>query len=214
MNRIEKHPILQVSRDAGIPFHFNGRKLLARKGEVISSALFAHGIKVFGHHPRDGSPQGIFCANGQCAQCLVMADGIPVKGCMVQVREGMRISPCEGTPELPATDQLPGEFKSAPVIEIDVLIIGAGPAGITAALELAPHDVHVLMVDGKHRLGGKLVLQTHSFFGTVADCCAGPGYRHCSKPCGGDIRASQHQGDAERNRGGVLPRQENRSGGG
>jgi Fe-S-cluster-containing hydrogenase component 2/thioredoxin reductase/bacterioferritin-associated ferredoxin len=28
-------------------------------------------------------------------------------------------------------------------------------------------------VDDKHRLGGKLVLQTHSFFGTVADCYAG-----------------------------------------
>jgi NADPH-dependent 2,4-dienoyl-CoA reductase/sulfur reductase-like enzyme/Fe-S-cluster-containing hydrogenase component 2/bacterioferritin-associated ferredoxin len=173
MHRIEKHPILEVSRDAGIPFHFNGRKLLARKGEVISSALFAHGIKVFGHHPRDGSPQGIFCANGQCAQCLVIADGIPVKGCMVQVREGMRISPCDGTPELPAADQPPGEFNNTPVIETDVLIIGGGPAGITAALELAPHDVDVLMVDDKHRLGGKLVLQTHSFFGTLADCYAG-----------------------------------------
>jgi Fe-S-cluster-containing hydrogenase component 2/thioredoxin reductase/bacterioferritin-associated ferredoxin len=29
------------------------------------------------------------------------------------------------------------------------------------------------VVDDKHRLGGKLVLQTHSFFGTVADCYAG-----------------------------------------
>jgi hypothetical protein len=46
MNRIQKHPILQVPRDAGIPFYFSERKLLARKGEVISSALFAHGINV------------------------------------------------------------------------------------------------------------------------------------------------------------------------
>ena len=80
MNRIEKHPILRVPREAGIPFYFNGRKLLARKGEVISSALFAYGIKVFGHHPRDGSSQGIFCANGQWAQCLVIEDGVSVKG--------------------------------------------------------------------------------------------------------------------------------------
>jgi len=173
MSRIEKHPILQAPREAGIPFYFNGRKLLARKGEVISSALFAYGIKVFGHHPRDGSPQGIFCANGQCAQCLVMADGVPVKGCMVQVREGMRISPCDGTPELPDADHLPSEFESTPVVETDVLIIGGGPAGITAALELATHGIEIIIVDDKHRLGGKLVLQTHSFFGTVADCYAG-----------------------------------------
>jgi sarcosine oxidase subunit alpha len=38
---------------------------------------------------------------------------------------------------------------------------------------LAQHNINVLIVDDKHRLGGKLVLQTHSFFGTVADCYAG-----------------------------------------
>ena len=173
MYRIEKHPVLEIAGEAKIPFYFNGRKLLAKEGEVISSALFAYGIKIFGHHPKDKSPQGIFCANGQCAQCLVIADGIPVKGCMVPVREGMRVTTCDGIPELPAADNLPGEFKPIKIIDTDVLIIGGGPAGITAALELAPHGIDVLIVDDKHRLGGKLVLQTHSFFGTVADCFAG-----------------------------------------
>jgi sarcosine oxidase subunit alpha len=173
MHRIERHPILEVRGEAKIPFYFNGTLLYAKEGEVISSALFAYGINVFGHHPKDGSPQGIFCANGQCAQCLVIADGIPVKGCMVQVREGMRITACEGIPELPASDDLPDEFKPVPIIDTDVLIIGGGPAGITAALELAPHNIDVLIVDDKNRLGGKLVLQTHSFFGTVANCYAG-----------------------------------------
>jgi len=173
MYRIESHPILEVEGEAKIPFYFNGRRLLAKEEEVISSALFAYGIKVFGHHSKDGSPQGIFCANGQCAQCLVIADGVPVKGCMIQVREGMRVTTCDGIPELPASDVPPGEFKPIRIIDTDVLIIGGGPAGITAALELAPHDIDILIVDDKHRLGGKLVLQTHSFFGTVADCFAG-----------------------------------------
>jgi hypothetical protein len=31
---------------------------------MISSALIANGINVFGHHHKDGSAQGIFCANG------------------------------------------------------------------------------------------------------------------------------------------------------
>jgi len=173
MYRIEKHPILEVAGEAKTPFFFNGKKLWAKEGEVISSALFAYGIKIFGHHPKDGSAQGIFCANGQCAQCLVIADGVPVKGCMVPVREGMRVTTCDGIPKLPAVDTLPGEFKPVQIIDTDVLIIGGGPAGITAALELAPHGIDVLIVDDKHRLGGKLVLQTHSFFGTVADCFAG-----------------------------------------
>lgn len=173
MNRIDRHPILQAEGEACVPFYFNGRKLLAKEGEVISSALFAYGIKVFGHHPNDGSPQGIFCANGQCAQCLVIADGVPVKSCMAVVKEGMQVTTCDGIPQLPSADHPPREFKPIPLIQTDVLIIGGGPAGITAALELAPLGIDVLIVDDKHRLGGKLVLQTHSFFGTVADCYAG-----------------------------------------
>jgi sarcosine oxidase, subunit alpha len=173
MDRIQRHPILEDKGEAKVPFYFSGKLLYAKEGEVISSALFAYGINVFGHHPKDGSPQGIFCANGQCAQCLVIADGIPVKGCMVQVKEGMKITACDGIPELPVSDDPPVGFKPIPVINTDVLIVGGGPAGITAALELAPLEVDVLIVDDKHRLGGKLVLQTHSFFGTVADCYAG-----------------------------------------
>jgi len=173
MSRIDKHPILKIEKEAKIPFYFSGNLFLAKEGEVISSALFAYGIKIFGHHPKDGSPQGIFCANGQCAQCLVMADGVPVKGCMAQVKEGMRVTTCEGIPELPADDDSPSEFSPIQIIDTDILIIGGGPAGITSALELAPLGIDVLIVDDKHRLGGKLVLQTHSFFGTKSDCFAG-----------------------------------------
>jgi len=173
MYRIEQHPILETKGEAKIHFYFNGGKFLARENEVISSALFANGIRTFGHHPKDGSPQGMFCANGQCAQCMVIANGVPVKGCMTQVKEGMQISTCEGLPLLPEVDVLPEEFEPIQTIDTEVLIIGGGPAGITAALELAQNNINVLIVDDKHRLGGKLVLQTHSFFGTVTDCFAG-----------------------------------------
>ena len=173
MHRIKKHPILEVSGEPTVRFFFCGREYLAREGEVISSALFAYGIKIFGHHPADASPQGIFCANGQCSQCMVIADGVPVKGCMVPVAEGMRVTTCDEVPELPAEDEPAAEFAPIETVETDVLIVGGGPAGITAALELAPHGIDVVIVDDKHRLGGKLVLQTHSFFGTVADCYAG-----------------------------------------
>lgn len=173
MPRIEKHPILTVEGKADVAFYFEGERLLARRGEVITSALFSNGITVFGHHAKDGSPQGIFCANGQCAQCMVIADGLPVKGCMTQVRQGMNVALCDGLPELPPADARPEGFREPPTFETDVLVIGAGPSGVAAALELAAHGVDVLIVDDKHRLGGKLLLQTHSFFGTVRDCYAG-----------------------------------------
>jgi sarcosine oxidase, subunit alpha len=54
-----------------------------------------------------------------------------------------------------------------------VLIIGGGPAGMSAALELGRRGVDALVVDDKHRLGGKLVLQTHRFFGSIDAVYAG-----------------------------------------
>jgi hypothetical protein len=88
--RITSHSILPVDATSFVAFTWQGHVLTARPGEMTASALFAHGVSVFGHHHSDGAPQGIFCANGQCAQCLVLADGKPVKACMTPVSPGKR----------------------------------------------------------------------------------------------------------------------------
>ena len=138
----------------------------------MSSAMMAYGIIVFNTHHKDGAPQGIFCANGQCAQCLVLVNGRPKKACITPVEEGMDVRSLEGLPELPADDELP-EMKEAPVTKTDVLIVGAGPAGMAAATELAVAGLSIIIADDKQELGGKLGLQTHNFFGSVRDCNAG-----------------------------------------
>ena len=107
-HRAREHPILPVPEaEPRVPFYWNGKRLLARAGEVISSALFAAGIHTFGRHPRDGSPLGIFCANGQCAQCTVIANGVALKSCMVPVAENMVVESCDRTPGLPVLDESP-----------------------------------------------------------------------------------------------------------
>ncbi len=170
--RVRSHPILPVRERATVSFTWNGAPMKAYEGEVVTTALFANGVQVFGHHVRDGSPQGIFCANGQCSQCMVLVDGAPVKGCMQIVREGMRVASCEGSPALPPADAMPA-FGEIPSIETDVLVIGGGPAGINAAIELGTLGVRTLVVDDKNEFGGKLTLQTHTFFGSRDDCYAG-----------------------------------------
>jgi sarcosine oxidase subunit alpha len=170
--RITSHPVIDVTDRRDVPFTFDGKELLAKEGEVISSAVFAHGIHQFGRHPSDGSPQGIFCVNGQCSQCLVIADGIPVKACMTQVRGGMHVTSCDGLPGLPESDE-PPRFKDIPVFRTQVLVIGGGPAGICASIELGKLGIQVILADDKPALGGKLTLQTHSFFGSKSDCYAG-----------------------------------------
>ena len=171
-NRIKEHPILPIPQQISIPFRWQNRTLIAHEGETIAAALFANDIKIFGHHHKDGSPLGIFCANGQCSQCMVIADGKPVKSCMEIIKPGMQVMPNDALPELPHDNGQP-VFEPIPEIRVPVLIIGGGPAGLSAAIELGKLGVETLLVDDKHRLGGKLVLQTHRFFGSTDAVYAG-----------------------------------------
>ncbi|WP_457552646.1 FAD-dependent oxidoreductase [Desulfobacula sp.] len=172
VNRIETHPVLDVPEKGTLSFYWNKSKLEGQKNEMISSALFANNIKIFGHHHKDGSAQGIFCANGQCAKCTVIANGIPVKACMTAVKENMIIKSVEGLPKLPDVDETP-QISNIEYMSIDVLIIGGGPAGLSAAIQLDDHKINTILVDDKDELGGKLVLQTHKFFGSQEDSYAG-----------------------------------------
>ena len=47
----------------------------------------------------------------------------------------------------------------------ELAIVGAGPGGVSAALEAASHGVEVTLVDRADKMGGQLVKQTHKFFG-------------------------------------------------
>src|SRR5690606_3867844 len=119
--RIEAHPILNVPMLDKVSFYFNGKLIEAQKGEMISSALIANGVDIFGHHHKDGSAQGLFCANGQCAKCTVIANGVAVKSCMTAVEENMIVQSAEGLPVLPEDDRTQS-FEPIEEISCDVLI--------------------------------------------------------------------------------------------
>ena len=53
--------------------------------------------------------------------------------------------------------------------ETEVLVIGGGPAGLSAAVEAASHGCEVMLVDSDLALGGQLVKQTHKFFGSESE---------------------------------------------
>ena len=133
--RVREHPILKVDERPACEFFWQGRPFQAFEGETISSALFGNGVRVFGHHHKDGAPQGIFCANGQCAQCTVIVNGLPVKACMTALEPGMVVEPLDGLPALPEAAAAKA-FAPVETVAVDCLIIGAGPAGLSAAVEL------------------------------------------------------------------------------
>ncbi len=48
----------------------------------------------------------------------------------------------------------------------DILVVGAGPAGLAAAIEATEHGASVTVVDENAKPGGQLLKQTHKFFGS------------------------------------------------
>jgi NADPH-dependent 2,4-dienoyl-CoA reductase/sulfur reductase-like enzyme len=91
---------------------------------------------------------------------------------MTPLQEGMVLESLEGLPKLPEDDEAP-LLREAPVRDVEVLIVGGGPAGLSAAIELGKLGIDTLILDDKQKLGGKLLLQTHKFFGSVEDSHAG-----------------------------------------
>ena len=173
MTRIEKHPVLEIPQGQKVvEFTFDGRKMTGYEGEAVSSALFANGVRRFSLHRNGKAPQGIFCANGQCSQCTVIIDGLPQKSCITPLKAGMKIETLNGVPKL-AEDDRPVEHTERRNESCDVLVVGGGPSGLNATIELAQLGFNVILVDDKAKLGGKLLLQTHKFFGSEEDCFAG-----------------------------------------
>ena len=50
--------------------------------------------------------------------------------------------------------------------ETDIAIVGAGPAGLSAAIQAANAGAKVLVIDENHAPGGQLFKQIHKFFGS------------------------------------------------
>lgn len=173
MDRIKLHPVLNANQDnKPVSFFFNGELFNGFENEPVSSALIANGIKEFSVHQIDDAPQGIFCANGQCSHCTLIINGKPLKSCITPLKNNMDVRTIFHIPELPKDDFPLNNFK--PVnLKCDVLVIGAGPSGLTSAIELAKLGFEIILIDDKDKLGGKLLLQTHKFFGSIEDCYAG-----------------------------------------
>lgn len=59
----------------------------------------------------------------------------------------------------------------------DILIIGAGPAGLSAAVEAARLGAQVLVLDENYKPGGQLFKQIHKFFGSREHQAGTRGFR-------------------------------------
>ena len=140
-----------------VQISFEGVPIQARAGESVAAALTAHGITHL-RTTRSGRPRGVFCGMGVCQDCLVEIDGVPGhRACMTSVAGPMAIrrqhhgQPASETPApLP-----PATIDDLPVERPELLVIGAGPGGLSAAIAARKAGARVLLVDERRSPGGQ-----------------------------------------------------------
>lgn len=168
--RIDRHPILEFKKGPLVEFELDGRRMEGHEGETIAAALHAAGVRVLRHSIRHDRPRGFFCAIGRCSSCLMTVDGIPnVMTCITPLRRGMNVETQKGKGRIPDTPQaLREEDPSYPrdLGQVQLAIVGGGPAGLSAAVAAGRLGVRSVVIDENRGPGGQLIKQTHMFFGS------------------------------------------------
>jgi D-hydroxyproline dehydrogenase subunit alpha len=146
------HPAIRPVGRA-ITFQFDGSSIAALEGETIAAALSAAGIVAF-RRTQNGAPRGLHCGMGACFDCVVTVDGrIGQRACMTKVADGMTVT---GDAVLPLADFGRAPENAEPENRLcDVLVVGGGPAGLSAATAAAEVGAAVVVLDERSAPGGQ-----------------------------------------------------------
>lgn len=126
------------------------------ESDTVASAMVANG-KLMCREDQNGSGRGVFCGMAVCHECLVTIDSSGGElACMTPVRDGMHVEP-QPARAVPASADV-NELQES-TLTPDVLIIGGGPAGLSAANQLAGRGLDIVLVDERSSLGGQYYKQ-------------------------------------------------------
>jgi NADPH-dependent 2,4-dienoyl-CoA reductase/sulfur reductase-like enzyme len=138
-------------------FRFDGREIPILSGRTIAAALVAAGESRL-RHTRQGDRRGVFCGMGVCQECLVEVDGQPAqRACMTAARAGMRVSSQPALARLTIPRATAGTEER--VRRCELLVIGGGPGGLSAAAIAGEAGLDVVLVDERAKLGGQYFKQ-------------------------------------------------------
>ncbi|WP_200546658.1 FAD-dependent oxidoreductase [Erwinia sp. S38] len=134
---------------------FDGQAIQALASETIAAALARSNIVALRENTQ-GEKRGLWCGMGSCYECVVEVDGKgSQRSCMTLVEQGMQIHSRR------SDDRTPQPLASAPAtVEpaetvCDLLVLGAGPAGLSAALVAAQAGAAVIVIDERPQSGGQ-----------------------------------------------------------
>ncbi|WP_337269907.1 FAD-dependent oxidoreductase [Oryzifoliimicrobium ureilyticus] len=147
--------------DQRVDIVVDGVAITAERGMTIAAAIEASGRHAFSRGLK-GEPRGIFCGMGACQDCLVTVNSrLSQRACMTTIRSGMTIERPGPRPTI--VDNAVADLASVPqaieTIQTDLLVIGAGPAGLSAAEAAACAGARVTVVDERTAAGGQYFKQ-------------------------------------------------------
>ncbi|GAA0313074.1 FAD-dependent oxidoreductase [Kineococcus aurantiacus] len=160
----------RVDRSRTITFTFEGRTHEGHPGDTLASALLAGGRHQVGTSIKLGRPRGIGAAWAEDPGGLVQVEEpFPEPMLLASTLELFDGLSAHG---------LPGQGRLAEVadtarydsrhLHVDVLVVGAGPAGLQAALTAARAGARVALVDEQSEAGGTLLGSTDVLGGAPA----------------------------------------------
>ncbi|MDO9510933.1 MAG: FAD-dependent oxidoreductase [Bacteroidales bacterium] len=161
MRKISKHPIIDIPTPETVQFQFNGNQITGEKGFTIAAALHQAGYPVHSHSLKNRE-RSLECGIGKCGACEMLVDGQIKRICITRV-DGIK-----EVAEIPH-DYNPGVTPyhregGVNVYKTEVVIVGAGPAGLAAREILINHGVENIVIDNNDKIGGQFLMQTHQFF--------------------------------------------------
>ena len=142
---------LTNARSAPLHLSFEGQIIPAGPGETVAAALIAAGFSTF-RRTHSGAPRGVHCGMGACFDCIVTIDGQPgQRACLTPATHGMCIGYDTVASGLSASSGALPERLLTP----QILVVGAGPAGLAAAVAAATAGADVLLLDERSSPGGQ-----------------------------------------------------------
>ncbi|MFI7149089.1 FAD-dependent oxidoreductase [Nonomuraea sp. NPDC050022] len=149
----------RIDRSRTLRFRFDGQEYTGHPGDTLASALLANGVRQVATSVRLGRPRGIFSAGSEEPNAVVqIEEPFPepmLPATTVELYDGLVASSLVGQGRL-ATEPDPARYDSVHA-HCDVLVVGAGPAGLAAAREAARTGARVILADEQPEPGGSLL---------------------------------------------------------
>ncbi|MGW7383158.1 sarcosine oxidase subunit delta family protein [Streptomyces sp. NPDC054794] len=149
----------RIHRDAPLTFTFDGTEYQGYRGDTLASALLANGVIQAGTSTKLGRPRGIFSAGVEEPNAVVQIEApFPepmLPATTVELYDGLVATSLPGQGRL-ATAPDPARYDAVHA-HCDLLVVGAGPAGLAAAAAAARSGARVILADDQPEPGGSLL---------------------------------------------------------